>query len=135
MRWSFIALGALTALPATAYDEQRAKNNLAHELANCAAYYMIAKEGFERGGVGTDQARAAVVVMDESIKLGVELSAKLTSEELAVSRVKLAIEENRRKMIGTMDNFSIIAAEFAFPCKDLIEAPDKRMKYWLEKDK
>ena len=60
-------------------------------------------------------------------------SARLTSEELAVERMKMGVEEMRRKMKNRMDNFSIIAAEYAYPCKDLLDNPEARLKYWIDK--
>jgi hypothetical protein len=44
----------------------------------------------------------------------------------------LSAQTTTRQMAGSWENFSIIAAKYMWPCKDRVEAPDKRFAYWLK---
>lgn len=120
------ALTLLLPLPVSAYDSQRAANNLAHELANCGAYFFLMAE---MPGLKEDTKKA----LTERGAIAMETSTGLTSQKVAWARFSLALEEMRRDMESDWSNVSVVHAKYGYQCKDLIEDPTSRMKYWQEK--
>jgi hypothetical protein len=99
---------------------------MAHESAECAAYFMIISGA---PGLSTE-------TKDRLLGRGkalVELSVKLTSEKLAQARADLASKTMFRELDGNWGNISILNNKYGYPCKDLIDNPEARMRYWLEK--
>ena len=111
---------------AAAYDSERAINNYAHDLAQCAAYFMLVSNA-----PGLDEATSKKL-WDSGMSLSV-LSAQLTSEKLALARVELEMKTMQREMENTWDNLVIINNEYGYFCKDLAENPESRLQYWLNK--
>ena len=67
-------------------------------------------------------------------ELAYQMSAQFTNQEIALARMKFSMESMKRKMHNSFEYFSVVAAEYSFPCKDLMEAPEKRLQYWLQKN-
>lgn len=109
-----------------AYEPERAKNNFAHELAECAAYFMLVSQA-----PNLDK-QASQKLWDTGMSPSV-LSAQLTSEKLALSRVELAMKTMKRETDGKWDNISIINNKYGYPCQDLTKDPESRLEYWLNK--
>lgn len=109
-----------------AYEPERATNNLAHEYAECAAYFFVtskvpglpenAKEAYN------DRAEAAVAI-----------SVKLTSDKLTVARVQLSTKDIMKEMDNDWGNSSIIINKYLDKCTGLMKDPRERMAYYLNK--
>ena len=114
--------------PATvlAYDGERAKNNLAHEFAECGAYYM-----FVAGAPSLAQDTATG--LQKRGEIAAEYSIELSTPDLTRARHELATKTMIRELKGTWDNISIINNKYGYPCIDLMENPKARMQYWLDK--
>ena len=115
---------------------REATNEVASELAECAAFYAIAAAGME-ATIAPDQERYNVVAsLKKSAETAIGVSVKLTDPKIAAERINLARQTITRQMQSTWENLSIIVARYKEPCKDRVEAPDKRFAYWFkEKDK
>ena len=115
--------------PATilAYDGERAKSNLAHEFAECGAWYM-----FVSGAPGLIQETASG--LQKRGEKAAEFSIELSTPDVARARHELATKTIMRELKGTWDNISIINNKYAYPCLDLMENPKARLQYWLDKD-
>lgn len=81
------ALALLLPLPLFAYDPERAANNLAHELADCGAYFSLVTEA-----PGLDPNTKKVLA--ERGALAMKSSAELTSQKLALAGFDLAFARN-----------------------------------------
>lgn len=112
--------------PVTAYEPERAKTNFAHELAECAAYFMLVSKA-----PGIDK-QASQKLWDSGMSLSM-LSAQLTSEKLSLARVDLEMKTMKREMEGKWENISIINNKYGYPCQDLTKDPEARFEYWLNK--
>jgi hypothetical protein len=78
----------------------------------------------------------AVASFKKSAQTAFEMSVQLTNQKIAEARMNLAMQSMMRQLDGKGENFSIIGVEYMLPCKDRVEAPDKRFAYWLkEKEK
>jgi len=144
--WSLAAVAllfeaALTApMPAAARDPtivaKEAASEVAFELAECAAYYAIAGAAAEASLAHGPERDAIVAGTRKSGDVAFNASVQLTSQKVAAARLDLSIQTMTRQMEGSWENFSIIGAKYMWPCKDRVEAPDKRFAYWLkEKEK
>ena len=109
-----------------AYDPERAANNMAHDFANCSAYFSLLAEMKEL----SEKARAQY---KESSFQMFAASAQLTNSQTASARVQMIIKEMGIKLDGKAENWSILLNENAALCKGVAANPEARMKYWLEK--
>lgn len=109
-----------------AYDGERAKNNLAHEFAECGAYYMLVA-----GAPGLSPETASG--LQKKGEKAAEFSIELSTPDLTRARHELAVKTMMRELKGTWDKISIINNQYGYPCIDLMENPEARMRYWLEK--
>ena len=124
-----VLLGAMlsaTSLPSYAYDEARARNNFAHEAAECAAYFL-----FISFAPGLDPKTSQA--LNAKARDPLAMSVALTSEELTTARVLLATETMKREMKQNWSNISIVYQKYGYPCLDFTKDPVARMTYWLEK--
>ena len=98
-------------VPATvlAYDGERAKNNLAHEFAECGAYYM-----FVAGAPGL--AEDTATGLQKRGEKAAEFSIDLSTPDITRARHELATKTMIRELKGTWDNISIINNKYGYPC-------------------
>ena len=121
-----IAVFLLVPVTVLAYDGERAKNNLAHEFAECGAYYMLVAGA---PGIAQDMASG----LQKRGEKAAEFSIELSSSDVTRARHELAIKTMMRELKGTWDNISIINNKYGYPCIDLMENPKARMQFWLDK--
>ena len=126
MKLSLLLMAILLPVWANAYEPERAQNNLAHELADCGAYFSFVAEA---PGLDTNTKDA----LSQRGVLAMLASAELSSQKLALARYKLALEGMKREMESKWSNISIINSHYGYPCQDLMKDPEARIKYWLEK--
>ena len=111
---------------ALAYEPERARTNMAHEAAECVAYFITVSQA----------PRLDTETKDHLLGYGkslIEMSAKLTTEKLAHARADLASKTMLRELDGDWGNISILNNKYGYPCKDLIADPNARMQYWFDK--
>jgi len=113
---------------ASAYDPERASNNLAHEFAECAAYYSISSKIIAR--TKPEVAKR----IDDFAALAFEGSNTLTSEKVTNARVEMAIKSMVKELDNDIANFSILLNKYSDSCGAAINNPEARMTYWLEKE-
>ena len=121
-----VATTALTINSALAYDPERATNNMAHDFANCSAYFSLLVEMKEL----SEEAKAQY--KESSFRM-YAVSVQLTNSQTASARVQMSLKEMEVKLDGKAANWSILLNENAALCKGVAENPEARMKYWLEK--
>ncbi len=126
MRRILLPLLVVAPLSATAYDPERARDNLAHEAAECSAYFMLVSA---LPGVNEATSRRSREVFDELLKLSVALS----NEKLTKARFELAQKGMFLELDGKGSNISIISNKYGYPCTNLARDPEARIKYWMEK--
>ena len=112
-------------------------NNLQEDFTTCYSYYKIAGEGISRGRELDKDAvdglnRSANISLESAYLIGQQLNMKT---EAMTARVKMAFERMQEEMGSDFINFSIILDKYAYYCKDVIEKPEERMKYWENKYK
>ena len=112
---------------ASAYDPERASNNLAHEFAECAAYYSISSEIISR----TKPEVAKQI--DDAAGLAYMGSKTLTSKKVTEARVEMAIKSMTKELDNDIANFSILINKYSDNCQEAVTDPEARMNYWLQK--
>ncbi len=110
------------------YDEERATANLARDLAECTAYYIIVAEALRRDAKEV----MAHEALEESDRAYI-YAIKFSSSKVAAASVRLAFDKQRKEMHYDFSNFSILVLKYEEMCRDAIESPEKRLEYWLEK--
>jgi len=121
-----LAIALLGPMGVLAYDPDRARTNIAHEFAECAAYFR-----FVSGAPGLDSNTASG--LKKRGEFAGEVSAQFSTPELALARVDLALKALVRETKGSWENISIINNKYGYPCSDLMKDPEARLRYWLEK--
>ncbi|MCP1446446.1 hypothetical protein J3D54_005578 [Pseudomonas sp. GGS8] len=112
---------------ASAYEPERAANNLAHELAECAGFYLISAKVFDTQQPElTERSRNAA-------DTALEYSTALTSEKLTRARTEMAIKSMTKEINNDGANFSILLNKYAEQCGATVSDPVKRMDYWKQK--
>ena len=110
-------------------------NNLQEDFTTCYSYYKIAGEGISRGRELDQETidglnRSAEIALESAYLIGQQLNMKT---EAMSARVKMAFETMQKEMGSDFINFSIILDKYAYYCKDVIEKPEQRIKYWENK--
>jgi hypothetical protein len=124
---SILLAGLLaTSSIALAYDAERAKDNLAHEATNCSAYFMLVSTL-----PGVDEAASKKARQQFSNLL--DFAVALSNEKITKARFELAEKSMFRDLDGKGSNIAIVSNRYMYPCVDLVNNPEARMKYWLDK--
>ncbi|MGZ9738052.1 hypothetical protein ACXX83_06355 [Pseudomonas sp. GNP012] len=112
---------------AFAYEPERAVNNFAHELAECAGFYVISEKNFQ----------AQEPKLAERSKTAGEralyYSKELTSEKLTRARTEMAIKSMMTDIDNDAANYSILLNKYSDQCGEAVSDPVKRMEYWNKK--
>jgi hypothetical protein len=112
---------------AYAYEPERALNNLAHELAECAGFYVISQKILQA------QEPKLAEQMNEAADRALDFSKTLTSEKLTRARTEMAIKSMMKEIDNDAMNYSILLNKYADNCGEAVSDPMKRMEYWQKK--
>lgn len=112
---------------ASAYEPKQALNNLAHEYAECAAYYTVSSKILEK------QEPKLSERMNQAAIDALAYSNALTSEKLTDARVEMAVKSMVKDLDNDIANFSIILNKYSDRCGEAMTDPKERMNYWLKK--
>lgn len=114
-----------------AKDDLQLKNNLAHDMANCAAYYLASSKVFE--GKMSQEVSARV---DDLFLKYIEASDALSSKEVTKARIEMKLNEIMNFMNqNPVGGWSIVMNKEDKLCKSLHteKGLDDRMYYYVEK--
>lgn len=123
-----VTLGAMFAQSAVAYEPEQAGNNLAHDFAQCAAYYSLVSKG-----IGPKYAKAAEDA-GKVAKLALQGSVEMSNAKVTKARFEMALKSMIKDMDNDFKNFSVVMNEYSDLCDELMDNPQARYKYWSEKE-
>ncbi|MET3051893.1 hypothetical protein ABXV19_08710 [Pseudomonas alkylphenolica] len=126
-RRTYLAAFVLVVSDSHAYEQELAVNNLAHDFAQCAAYYTLGSKGAEKRDPDL------AVKMDQAASFALEMSTGLTSKKVAAARYNMSLKSMMEDMDDSFNNFSIVINEYADQCKEIMDDPKTRLQYWLDK--
>lgn len=126
MRHLIFAALFLAPMAVSAYDPERAKDNLAYEATTCSAYFMIMSA---LPGI----AEPVSLKFKQQFSQLLDVAVALTNEKLTKARFELAQKGMLRDLDGKGSNIAIVSNQYAYPCVDLVNNPAGRLKYWLDK--
>lgn len=127
MKYALIAFATLFASTSAVHatEAELAKSNLAHDYANCAAFYHVASHLSGLDGKLRHE-------YQEAEAAALRHSTLLTSRPVALARYKMALQTVTRD-----DNPDLMLTtaytDYGYLCEDLMQQPNKRMQYWREK--
>ena len=119
-------------VPALALDMPAAKDHLGMEYAHCTNWFLIMREVAARSFPPGLDRNMAMAQQQELAQAAFERSAEATSRETALARTKSSMETMKDRIKNSLDNLPVIADDYAFSCKMLMESPEARLRYWLE---
>lgn len=128
MRYTIVIFVFTFVLDAIAYEPEQAKTNQAHELANCAVYYVLMAECVSNNPSQMQLAHN----LEMMAGLATELSVGLSNEEVTKARVQMAERDFRARMDNHCSNVSILMNELNETCSEAVQNPEQRFNYWLE---
>ena len=128
--WSSFAL-------AETVEEKRSSyiyNNLSSEYTECQHYYLIASEAMKTNDPDAKIIKNAL----DSSKLAGELAfmygdeAGMTVDGM-LARSKLFVDVMLKSMDNNYANISVLLIEYGEKCKSMIETPEVRNQFWINK--
>jgi len=107
-------------------------SNLIGEYADCYVFYKISEEGINRDPIRpkVNYANITDSIVNKMIILGNYSSIK---EETLIAKIELSMKDLKNQMGNDFKNYSILLNKYGQFCKDLVEKPDNRMKYWADR--
>lgn len=118
--------------PALALDMEKARDYLGMEYAHCTNWFLIMSEVAARSFPPGLDRNMAMAQQQELAQAAFEHSAEATSRETALARTKSSMQTMKDRIKNSLENLPVIADEYAYPCKALMESPDARLQFWLE---
>ena len=128
---AFVAWTAATVIAAS-QESQQVFNDMAMELAECAAYFGIVSIAMENSKK-PDQAAEWNKQRDKAL----EFAAMVTKEaglkqETVGARFSMAVEDMIKRIDRNTSNISILMADYNERCIEAMTEPKKRARYWLK---
>ena len=107
-------------------------SNLIDEHASCYVFYKISEEGLNRDTTKpkVNYTSTTESLINKMIILGNYSSIK---EETIIAKIELSMKDLKNQMGSDFKNYSILLNKYGQFCKDLVEKPDNRMKYWTDR--
>ncbi len=118
---------------ASAMDLREAKDYVALEHARCSSWFLIMREVASRSFPPGLDRNMAMAQQQELADIAFKRAAEATTRELALERSKAAMQEMMDRMQRKLENLPAIADDYAFSCKALIDEPQSRLQYWLDR--
>ena len=112
-------------------------NNMQQDFTTCYCYFKISEEGISRNKGSSIEtinktSKAADLALTGAFKLGEDLNMM---KEAMATRIKMTFASLGNEMNNDYVNFSILIGKYGDLCKQLIENPESRMSYWMQKYK
>ena len=109
-------------------------NNLSSEYTECQHYYLIASEAVKTNDPDSDVIKNFL----QSSKLSSELAFMYGQEagmtvEAMLARTKILVKEMLKPLNNNYANISILLNKYGEKCKSMIETPEVRNQYWINK--
>ena len=109
-------------------------NNLSSEYTECQHYYLIASEAVKTNDPDSDVIKNFL----QSSKLSSELAFMYGQEagmtvEAMLARTKILVNEMLKPLNNNYANISILLNKYGEKCKSMIDTPEVRNQYWINK--
>ena len=109
-------------------------NNLSLEYTECQHYYLIASEAVKTNDPDSNIIKNFL----QSSKLSSELAFMYGQEagmtvEAMLARTKILVNEMLKPLNNNYANISILLNKYGEKCKSMIETPEVRNQYWINK--
>ena len=109
-------------------------NNLSLEYTECQHYYLIASEAVKTNDPDSDVIKNFL----QSSKLSSELAFMYGQEagmtvEAMLARTKILVNEMLKPLNNNYANISILLNKYGEKCKSMIDTPEVRNQYWINK--
>ena len=109
-------------------------NNLSLEYTECQHYYLIASEAVKTNDPDTNMIKNFL----QSSKLSSQLAfmygqdAGMTVEAM-LARSEILVKEMLKPLNNNYANISILLNKYGEKCKSMLETPEVRNQYWINK--
>jgi hypothetical protein len=111
-----------------AYEPDRAINNFAHELVECAVYFTLSAEGMRRAE-RQDSAASSEAAADRALSAALLFS----DSDTVAARQQLEVKTQTSLIKSDFANFSVLIAIYGERCRVVVGNPRARLLYWLDK--
>jgi hypothetical protein len=130
--WSWLLAGmCVSAAHAASATPERIINEVAFEMAECAAYFAICSVAMENS---PDLAAGFEKYGDEALRKALVTTRKAgLKDETVVARYDMALQEMGDRIGNNKSNISILVADYDDRCIDAMTDTNKRIEYWRQK--
>ena len=109
-------------------------NNLSLEYSECQHYYLIASEAVKTNNPDSNVIKNFL----QSSKLSSELAFMYGQEagmtiEAMLARTEILVKEMLKPLNDNYANISILLNKYGEKCKSMIETPEVRNQFWINK--
>ena len=109
-------------------------NNLSLEYTECQHYYLIVSEAVKTNGPDSN----IIINSLQSSKLSSELAFMYGQEagmtvEAMLARTKILVNEMLKPLNNNYANISILLNKYGEKCKSMLDTPEVRNQFWINK--
>ena len=108
-----------------------ALNNVHHEMAECAAYYRLSEAGMRKRG--DEESISLANHQYKTLIILLQRANILHREETTIARMEMALKIMYEEMHDSWSNFSIVINKYTWRCKEVLENPEKRIRFYFDK--
>jgi hypothetical protein len=132
--WSYLVAGVcLSTAHAASPTPEQIVNEVAVEMAECAAYFAICSVALENSN-SPDLAEGLKQYGDDALRKALIASRQAgLTDEIVVARYDMALQEMGDRIGNNTSNLSILMADYDDRCIDAMTDVNKRIEYWREK--
>lgn len=129
MRRSALAFAALVSVTCYGYEDQRSKENLAEDYADCSVYFSITAANAKASGMDDQYVSYNQASKQSLDAAGMLMAAHKPGYLVEMTRLKIGVQNHVFESSGWYGLFN----QYGKFCKELMQDPRPRMQYWLEK--
>ena len=128
MKFVLTSLAIAFSITTYAYDPERARNNYANEIVECAAFYSISMQCVNN----TNPDSPVVGQMYSAAETMLKYSVAITDGPVTDARFELAVSEQYKYIKNDCGQISLLMTEHLSRCKEISADPANGIIKWLE---
>lgn len=123
---SLLILTILFTSSSFALDKEAAISNLASELSECTAYYLLLSGQLEKQNKDSSDIK-------KSGGYAYSLAEMISNKKVTKARIELHAKVMLKEIENNWSNGAILIHKYGESCKEILESPENRIEYWLSK--
>jgi hypothetical protein len=133
MLLTVIGGSAASTVSAVSQEAQQVFNNMAMEMAECAAYFGVVSIAMENSNKPTE-GKQRRELMEKALQRAFMITKEAgLKDETVGARYKMSIDDMSKRIDKNTSNISILMTDYNELCIEAMTDPEKRARYWFER--